>query len=148
MPTLSPPLRHLRLLLPLLVLSTAALAEPTPSKILYVGSVSINPSQDAKVLADWYARLGIETKQMGGGYYCQIETAAGPFFFGIHRKKKDAPPKSSASVSVVFRVENYEECLAALKAKGLTPESTEKDETGQFAHFHDPDGNDVTLWGK
>lgn len=45
-------------------------------------------------------------------------------------------------------MENYEERLAALKAKGLTPESTEKDPTGQFAHFHDPDGNDVTLWGK
>ena len=146
--TLPPSLCPLRLLLPLLVLATVAVAEPTPSKILYVGSVSINPSQDAKVLADWYARLGIETKQMGGGYYCQIETAAGPFFFGIHRMKKEAPPKSSASVSIVFRVENLEERLAALKAKGLTPESTAKDATGQFAHFHDPDGNDVTLWGK
>jgi len=28
------------------------------------------------------------------------------------------------------------------------PESIEKDKMGQFAHFHDPDGNKVSIWGK
>src|SRR6185295_10580217 len=128
--------------------SAPAFAESPPVKILYVGAISINPCQDAKVLADWYAQFGIETKEMHGGYYCQLETAAGPFFFGIHPKKADAPKKSSASVSVVFRVENFEERLSSLKDKGISPESTEKDSSGQFAHFHDPDGNKVTIWGK
>jgi predicted enzyme related to lactoylglutathione lyase len=136
------------LLIPLICLSVSAFAEPPPSKILYVGAISINPSQDAKVLADWYARLGIDTKEYDGGYYGKIETAAGTVAFGIHPKKADAPKKSSGSVSVVFRVENIEESLASLKAKGLSPESTESDPYGQFAHFHDPDGNEVTLWGK
>jgi predicted enzyme related to lactoylglutathione lyase len=130
-------------------LSASALAELSPPpKILAVGAISINPSQDAKVLADWYAKLGIETKEMYGGYYGQLDTVAGPFVFGIHPKKKDAPAKSSASVAIVLRVENFEASLASLKARGLTPESTEKDEMGQFAHFHDPDGNKVSLWGK
>jgi len=62
--------------------------------------------QEARVLADWYSRLGIETKEMYGGYYGSIETAAGQFVFGIHPKKKDAPQKSSASVAIVLRVEN------------------------------------------
>ncbi len=141
-------IRKLHLLVPLIFLSASALAEPPSAKILYVGSVSINPCQEAKVLADWYSRFGIETKEYQGGYYCQLDTAAGPFFFGIHPKKASAPKKSSGSVSVVFRVENFEETLSSLKSKGLSPESTEKDETGQFAHFHDPDGNEVTLWGK
>ena len=68
--------------------------------------------------------------------------------FAVHPKKADAPQKSSGSVSVVFRIENFDEYLSSLKAKGLSPESIEKDPYGQFAHFHDPDGNEVTLWGK
>jgi predicted enzyme related to lactoylglutathione lyase len=37
----------------------------------------------------------------------------------------------------------------SMKGKGLLPDSTESDPSqGQFAHFHDPDGNEVTIWGK
>lgn len=115
---------------------------------MYVGAISIDPCQDAKILADWYSKIGIETKEMGGGYYGKFDTAAGPVIFGIHPKKADAPGKSSASVSVVFRVENFEATLSALKSKGLVPEKIEKDAQGQFASFHDPDGNKVTLWGQ
>jgi glyoxylase I family protein len=136
------------LMIPLIFLSVS-FAQSAPAKILYVGAISINPCQDAKVLADWYSRFGIETKEYRGGYYSQLNTAAGPFFFGIHPKKADAPKKCSASVSVVFRVENFESSLSELKRKGLLPDSTEKDPgEGQFAHFHDPDGNEVTMWGK
>src|SRR5580658_1247039 len=138
----------LSLLIPLICLSVSAFAQSPAVKILYVGAISIEPSQDAKVLADWYAQLGIETKEFKGGYYAKIDTAAGTLAFAIHPKKADAPKKSSASVSVVFRVEDFEESLASLKAKGLSPESTEGDQFGQFAHFHDPDGNEVSLWGK
>src|ERR1700677_4078676 len=95
----------LALLIPLICLSVSAFAQSPASKILYVGAISINPSQDDKVLADWYARLGIETKELQGGDYGKTETAAGTLAFGIHPKKADAPTKSSASVSVVFRVE-------------------------------------------
>jgi predicted enzyme related to lactoylglutathione lyase len=142
-------IRKVYLVILLIFLSVSAFAESPPAKILYVGAIAINPCQDAKVLADWYSRFGIETKEIQGGYYAQLNTAAGPFFFAIHPKKADAPKKCSASVSVVFRVENFERSLLALKSKGLLPDSTEKDPTeGQFAHFHDPDGNEVTIWGK
>jgi predicted enzyme related to lactoylglutathione lyase len=141
-------IRKIELVIALLFLSLTAPAESPPSKILYVGAISINPCQDAKVLADWYSRFGIETKEFKGGYYGKFETAAGLFVFGIHQKKADAPAKCTASVSVVYRVENFEESLSSLKSKGLVPDKTEKDPTGQFAHFHDPDGNEVTIWGK
>ena len=141
-------LSKLSLLIPLLCLAVSAFAQTPTHKILYVGAISINPCQDAKVLADWYARLGIETKEFKGEYFAKIETAAGVLAFAIHPKKADAPKKSSASVAVVFRVENFETTLATLKAKDLSPESTESDPFGKFAHFHDPDGNDVTLWAK
>lgn len=122
-------------------------SQPSVSKILYVGAISINPCQDAKVLADWYSRFGIETKEYKGGFYGKINTAAGMFAFGIHPKKADAPAKCTAGVSVVYKVDNFETSLSAAKAKGLAPDSMEQDSTGQFAHFHDPDGNEVTIWG-
>ena len=141
-------IRKIYLLIPLIFLSVSAFAESPPAKILYVGAISINPCQEAKILADWYSRFGIETKEVQGGYYGKFDTAAGPFVFGIHPKKADSPQKSSASVSVVFRVENFEKSLLALKSKGLSPEKIEKDEQGQFASFHDPDGNKITIWGE
>ena len=133
----------------LVMLSSApSHAETPPAKIRYVGAISINPSQDAKVLADWYAGFGLETKEMHGGYYGKLDTPAGPFIFGVHPKKANAPKQSSASVSIVFGVDNFEGMVSALKTKGIVPASVEKDATGQFAHFIDPDGNEVAIWGK
>jgi predicted enzyme related to lactoylglutathione lyase len=136
------------LLILLLLFSVSVFAVSPETNILYVGAISINPCQDAKILAEWYSRLGIETKDYQGEYFAKIETAAGTFAFAIHPKKADAPTRSSASVAIVFRVKNFDECLSSLKAKGLSPESTEKDQFGQYAHFHDPDGNEVTLWAR
>src|SRR5579871_4314381 len=119
-------IRTLYLVIPLMFLSALAFAQSPPAKILYVGAIAINPCQDAKVLADWYSRFGFETKEYQGGYYAKLDTAAGLFAFGIHSKKADAPKKCSPSVSVIFRVESFEGSLAALKGKGLLPDSTEK----------------------
>jgi len=142
-------IRKSHLAITIILLSMTAFAQSPPAKILYVGAIAINPCQDAKVLADWYSRFGIETREYQGGYYGKLNTAAGLFAFGIHPKKADAPAKCSASVSVVYRVENFEGSLLALKSKGLLPDKIEKDpDQGQFAHFHDPDGNEVTIWGK
>jgi hypothetical protein len=139
----------LSLLIPLICLSVSAFAESPPAEKIYVGAISIEPCQEAKVLADWYSLLGFVTNEFKGGYYAELDTPAGHLFFAIHPKKADAPAKSSASVSIVFHVENFAARLSSLKSKGLLPDSTESDPSeGQFAHFHDPDGNEVTLWGK
>ena len=142
-------IRKIYLVVAFIVLSLLVFAQTPSTKIQYVGSVSINPCQDPKVLADWYAKFGIETKEYKGGYYAKIDTAAGPLFFGIHPKKADAPKQCASSVTVTYRVENFESSLAALKSKGLVPYKTEKEPSeGQFAYFHDPDGNEVNIWGK
>ncbi len=131
------------------LVSQTAFAGSPPAKILSVGAISINACQDSKVIADWYSKFGIETQEYNGIYFGQLETAAGPFVFGIHPKKPDAPKKCSGNISVVYRVENFEASLLSLKSKGILPDSPiEKDEQGQFAHFHDPDGNEVTIWGE
>ena len=140
--------RRIHLLILLVLLSASARAESPPADTIFVGAISIEPCKEAKVLGDWYSLLGFETKEFKGGYYSQRDTPAGKLFFAIHPKKANAPAKSSASVSIVFHVEKLEARLASLKSKGLMPDSTESDPSeGQFAHFHDPDGNEVTLWG-
>src|ERR1700745_3366187 len=111
--------RKIYLAMPVLFLSVSVFGQTPPAKILYVGAISLNPCQDAKVLADWYSRFGIETKEYKGGSSGKLDTAAGLFAFCIHPKKADAPQKCSASVSVVYRVENFEASLAALKSRGL-----------------------------
>jgi predicted enzyme related to lactoylglutathione lyase len=115
----------------------------------YVGAVGINPSHDPKVLADWYSKLGLETQQMSdGGYYCTFATASGQFFFGIHPKAKHAPRKSSGSISLVFQVEDFDAYVSQVSERGLKPEKVEQDAEGHYALFRDPDGNQITLWGK
>jgi predicted enzyme related to lactoylglutathione lyase len=132
----------------ILVLCAApcAAAQPAGGRILHVGAIAINPCKDAKTLAEWYSRFGIETKEIQGGYYGQIDTAAGPLVFGIH-PKKSTQKQCSANVSVVYRVDNFQNTLLSLKSKGLEPQSTENDSQGRFAHFRDPDGNEVSIWG-
>lgn len=99
------------------------------------------------MLADWYTKFGVETQFYQGGYYGMFKTAGGPFFFAVHPKREGAAKESSASVSVVFRVSDYKGYIAMLAEHGLKPLSTEGDSTGEFAHFKDPDGNEMTVWG-
>jgi len=99
------------------------------------------------VLADWYERFGIQTHEVKGGYYGTFQTVAGPFFFAIHPRRANASAKSSGSMAVVFRVSDYDLYLANAAKNSVVPKSTESDSTGRFAHFIDPDGNEVTVWG-
>src|SRR5262245_60490831 len=119
-------IRKVYLGISLIVLLVPAFAQSRSAKILYVGAIAISPCQDAKVLADWYSRFGIETREYHGGYYGKLNTAAGLFAFGIHPKKADAPTKCSASVSVVYRVENFESSLLALKIRDSCPTRLKK----------------------
>jgi hypothetical protein len=125
---------------------TSGLASSPPT-IKYVGAIAINPSQDAKVLADWYQKFGVNLQLAGGVYFGSFDTAAGPFYFAVHAKKPDAPEKSSKSVSVVFRVDDYNGYVSMLERQGLKAESVESDSSGHFAHYRDPDGNEMTVWG-
>jgi predicted enzyme related to lactoylglutathione lyase len=136
-----------RILAASFLLCTSGLAASLPPAIQYVGSISINPCHDTKVLADWYQKFGVELHPDGGGYYGFFKTPAGPFYFGIHPKRVDAPKASSSSVSVVFRVNDYNAYVSMLKNQGLNAESVESDATGHFAHYTDPDGNKMTIWG-
>jgi predicted enzyme related to lactoylglutathione lyase len=126
------------------IAATSASPSAPAAKILSVGSIAIESCNDAKALADWYSRFGIQTKEEAGTYYGTLDTAAGPFVFGIH---SDASKKCSDNISVTYRVENLDASLAMLKSKGIIPDlPIDKGEFGQFAYFHDPEGNKVSIW--
>lgn len=143
-------IQKLSFLLPLLFCSALTLADSQPGKILYVGGIGINPSQDPKILADWYTRFGFDlTQAPDGGFYGQFDTASGTFYFAVHPKSDSAAKKSSASVSFNFAVENFDGTLSALKSKGIVPLAPPSPSPiGRFADFLDPDGNQVSIWGK
>jgi hypothetical protein len=126
---------------------TAGLAAPLPPAIQYVGAIAINPSHDTKVVADWYKRFGFDLQLYEGGYYGFFKTPAGPFYFAVHPKRADAAKESSSSVSIVFRVNDFNGYVSMLKKQGLDAQSVESDATGHFAHYKDPDGNEMTVWG-
>src|SRR5215510_5650024 len=99
-------IRKIYLVIPVIFLSVSGLAQSPPAKILYVGAISIYPCQDAKVLADWYSRFGIETREYKGGYDGKLDTAAGLFAFGIHPKR--AGPGPVCALSRSRRQRSYE----------------------------------------
>jgi predicted enzyme related to lactoylglutathione lyase len=110
--------------IPLIFLSVSVFAESQPSKILYVGAIAIDPRQGAKALADWYSRFGIETKEL------------------ILRRNIQRVFQS------YFASEILKQACRPRKVKDSCPIRPKKDpDQGQFAHFHDPDGNEVTIWG-
>jgi hypothetical protein len=99
--------------------SCSGLADSPPPAVQYVGAIAINPCHDTKVLADWYQKFGFDLHSDGGGYYGLFKTPAGPFYFGIHPKRADAAKESSSSVSIVFRVNDYNAYVLMLKNQGL-----------------------------
>jgi len=127
--------------------NTVTSADKGLPTIQYIGAVSINPTQDAKILADWYTKFGIDLQFSGGVYFGGFETPAGPFYFAIHPLQTDAPKTSSASISVVFRVSDYDSYVSMLNKRGIIAQSVEADSSGHFAHYKDPDGNEMTIWG-
>lgn len=137
----------------LLSCTSALAAQPSPSpspspSVQYVGLVAINPSQDAKALADWYQKFGVELQPYpDGGYYGPFQTATGTFYFAVHPKQDGAAPKSSGSVSVIFRVNDYNGSVSTLAKRGLDPSKVDSDATGHVAYYKDPDGNVMAIWG-
>jgi hypothetical protein len=86
-------IRKIHLAIPLIFLSVSAFAESPPAKILYVGAISINPCQDAKILADWYSRFGIETKEVQGDITANSTPPPAPLSLASIPKKLILPRK-------------------------------------------------------
>jgi predicted enzyme related to lactoylglutathione lyase len=118
------------------------------ARILYVGAVVIQAEQP-KELARWYAeKFGLPTTfEHSGGYWGGFDTSAGPVQFGIIPREN--PGESGrATVSVMFRVNDFPGYLQELKKRGLEPVGPIREDGGQVAAFRDPEGNEVAICGE
>jgi predicted enzyme related to lactoylglutathione lyase len=116
------------------------------AKIEYVGGIEIR-SGSPETLARWYTeKFGLAaTFEYEGGYYGIIDTPAGPLHFGMTPRKDGAG--FDKNVALTFRVSDFSAYLAQLEAAGLQPVQEMEDQEGRFAVFHDPEDNELLIWG-
>ncbi len=126
-----------------------ATAAPSTSGLEYVGGTAIQ-AKDPKALSAWYNDVfGLPMKgEMPGGAYGGFEWNGTSFNIAIVGAGGEHPGAAPGTAYLVFHVASYDGFLAARAAKNLTPFSTEASPYGRFAKFHDPEGNEVDVWGK
>jgi glyoxylase I family protein len=115
----------------------------------YVGGTAIQ-AKDPKALSAWYNdRFGLPIKgEMPGGAYGGFEWNGTSFNIAIVAAGGKHPGAAPGTAYLVFHVADYDAFIAARAAQGLTPVSTSNDGMGRFASFHDPEGNEVAVWGQ
>jgi predicted enzyme related to lactoylglutathione lyase len=76
------------------------------------------------------------------------EVQAGGFAIGLHPKsEKSAAPGTHGSIQIGLMVESIEDAVAKLKEHGVAGVGEIVRGTGGiFAHFGDPDGNELYFW--
>jgi len=52
----------------------------------------------------------------------------------------------SGNARLCFAVANLQETLAEMRARGLAVSKIKEKKDGKLAFFHDPDGNELSLW--
>jgi predicted enzyme related to lactoylglutathione lyase len=101
-------------------------------------------SKNPQVLKEWYINsLGVDIQEMG---WMQ---EAGPTVFAPFPEDSDYFSDKKEWM-INFRVNNLQELIAELKAKGITLEQKDEwnsmPEVGTFARINDPEGNPIELW--
>lgn len=114
----------------------------------YVGGLVIQ-ARDPRRLAQWYSEklgllMGVE---LDGVIYGGFRTDHVSFHFGI-MAAKGRSRSADGGVAITFHVDNFQEYVAELRARGLVPVGEAHDEDGHFALYRDPEGHDVTIWGE
>jgi predicted enzyme related to lactoylglutathione lyase len=128
--------------------SVEAKSAVTPS-FEYVGGTAIK-AKDVKTLSAWYNdKFGLAIKgEMGGMAFGGFDWNGTSFNVAFVSAEGEHPGAAPGTAYLVFHVGDYDAFLAARAAQGLTPVSTTSDESGRFANFKDPEGNEVGIWGK
>lgn len=91
--------------------------------------------------------LGLRLSSQYGNDWATVE--AGPFTIGLHPKsEKHAAPGTRGAIMIGLIIgEPIEQAVSRLKSLGVTTlAEIERGDGGNFAHFSDPDGNELYLW--
>jgi predicted enzyme related to lactoylglutathione lyase len=121
------------------------------AKVTGIGGVFIKASGQASDLSAWYAEhLGMNLESWGGAILNWSEDKAedgGLTVWTTASSDSKWFSPSESSFMINYRVDDIDELLAELKAKGIEPVAgPDKAENGKFAWIMDPDGNKIELW--
>ena len=124
--------------------------EATATEIFdFVGGLALRAKQP-KELAHWYTQqLGLPvTFEFPGGVAGGFKSGATEFAFAIVSADGAHPGSAPGTGYFVLHVIDFDRFLVDAAARGLTPFERTSDEMGRFASFRDPEGNQVSVWGK
>lgn len=124
-------------------------AEKPAAGFDYVGGLALR-AKDPKALARWYTdRFGLAIKmEFPGGVAGGFESGATQFNIAIVNAEGKHPGAAPGTGYFVLHVNDFDRVLADMTARGITPFDRTADEMGRFASFHDPEGNEVGIWGR
>jgi len=121
------------------------------TKVTGIGGISLK-AKDPKALSAWYdEHLGLS---LGEYSYMSFKwnnphhpTEPGQTVFAFHKSDSKYFSPSEKDFMINFRVNNLEELLKELKAKGVwVDEKVESADYGKFGWIMDPEGNKIELW--
>ena len=121
------------------------------AKVTGIGGVFFKSRDDSAALAAWYQEhLGMPFESWGGAVLKWPDDKADDDGLTVwHVAQKDSQwfSPSDASFMINYRVDDLDEMVAQLEAKGIEIISgPESHENGKFAWVMDPEGNKVELW--
>jgi len=116
--------------------------------IRYVGALVLQ-ADNPKGMADWYSRyFGLEvTLEHEGGYFGAFETERGPFHFGVTQYQGTSDLAQPKEVLLTLRVDDFDRLLKKMHREDQDVIAVSEDDEGSYAMIHDPEGNQVSIWG-
>ncbi len=115
-------------------------------KLSRVSTIMLGVSDLNKSLEFYRDKLGLTVKMQ----LAEIALLdAGPLILGLSQALGRTSAQKSGASEIVFQVENVRTAQAALSAKGVTlvREATQVTPTDWAAHFRDPDGHLLSVFG-
>ena len=121
------------------------------ARVTGIGGIFFKSQKDSTKLAAWYQEhLGMPLETWGGAVLKWPEDKADDEGLTVwHVAEKDSQwfSPSDATFMINYRVDNLDEMVAQLRAKGIEIISgPETHENGKYAWIMDPEGNKVELW--
>ncbi|MCT4663922.1 MAG: VOC family protein [Flavobacteriales bacterium] len=117
------------------------------AKITGIGGVFFVAEDQAKLKA-WYRDiLGIPVNDFGHMFRCEDSDEFCMLQWSIFEKETNYLEPSTKKMMINYRVDNLEEFIEEIKAKGVEPvDDMSVYPYGKFVHYMDPEGNKIELW--
>ena len=122
----------------------------TVPKVTGIGGIFFKSTSPKKMNAWYEENLGLVTNEYGSLF--EFRTGANPDKKGYlqwspFEENTDYFQPSEKEFMINYRVENIEELVEVLKAKGVKVlDSIETYEYGKFVHILEPENNKIELW--